>query len=376
MTTPKVGFRDALRAVFKKDLLLWRRDRKLIAAGIIPPLAIFTAFYFLLMPILPGLKMALIVEDQGPYAQEMAQIIETLQSPQGRYWRVVTRDPTEAQRLFAELQVMAIITIPDGFSHAVAEGRQPELGLATANVSSDISKNVRLYTSNAILEFMQRHAQAKAQVRIEDVNRSPHRVHWIAYIAMGIFVFSLMLGSMINAGAAVSREWEQYTVKELLLSQAGRLPIILGKMLIGLVAGLIAGAIMLVTVWLLARVGIVGNPWMVLLIAVLTCMVFVGLGMVVGIFLQSWFRLGISSIVFVVFLWLLGGAFGSLSVMPDSTQTVSRFLPTTYTLDALHKLMLWGSTDGLWTDVAVLAVVALACIVLGTAALSRVRVEW
>jgi ABC-type multidrug transport system permease subunit len=62
--------------------------------------------------------------------------------------------------------------------------------------------------------------------------------------------------------------------------------------------------------------------------------------------------------------------------MPDSTQTVARFLPTTYTLDALHKLMLWGSTDGLWADVAVLAVVALICIVLGTVALSRVRVEW
>lgn len=174
----------------------------------------------------------------------------------------------------------------------------------------------------------------------------------------------------------MSREWEQYTVKELLLSQADRLPIILGKMLIGLVAGLIAGAIMLIIVWLLAGVGIVGNPWMVLLIAVLTCLVFVGLGMVVGIFLQSWFRLGISSIVFVVLLWLLGGAFGSLSVMPDSTQAVSRFLPTTYTLDALHKLMLWGATDGLWTNVAVLAVVALVCVVLGTVALSRVRVEW
>lgn len=374
MPTLKVRFRDALWAVFKKDLLLLQRDRKLIAAGIVPPLAIFAAFYFLMAPLMGGMKMALIVEDWGPYGQEMAQIIKTLQSPQGRYWRVVTRDPVEAERLFTELQVMAIITIPDGFSQAVVEGHRPELGLAVANVSGDISKNVRLYTSNAILEFIQRHG--KAHIGIEDINRSPYGVHWLAYIAMGIFVFSLMLGSMINAGAAVSREWEQYTIKELLLSQTGRLPIILGKMLIGLVAGLIAGAIMLVIIWLLAGVGIVGNPWMVLLIAVLTSLVFVGLGMVVGIFLRSWFRLGISSIVFVVLLWLLGGAFGSLSVMPDSTQTAARFLPTTYTLDALHKLMLWGSTDGLWTDVTVLTVVALICITVGTIALSRVRTEW
>src|SRR5260370_12881892 len=68
-----------------------------------------------------------------------------------------------------------------------------------------------------------------------------------------------MVGGMVQAGRAAAVEWEKETMKELLLSPASRLAILLGKMLAAFLIGLAGAAVVLAIV--IAVMGIWPVHW-------------------------------------------------------------------------------------------------------------------
>src|ERR1700745_2097271 len=89
---------------------VWLRNRSLIVASLVPPIAFLVAGFFAAAAVSHS-PVALVTLDPGPEGQRMAGIIH-----QSELFRIVDANPHQAQKLLSEMQVAAIITIPHDMS--------------------------------------------------------------------------------------------------------------------------------------------------------------------------------------------------------------------------------------------------------------------
>lgn len=102
--------------IIAKDLRQWSRDRQAALGPMMMPIVLM-----LIAAVLFGggggdeWPIGLVVEGNGPAAQEFAQTIEDLRGSISPYFRIVTRDPVEARHLVAAGRLHMVITIPMEF---------------------------------------------------------------------------------------------------------------------------------------------------------------------------------------------------------------------------------------------------------------------
>ncbi len=86
---------------------------------------------------------------------------------------------------------------------------------------------------------------AKAFPHLVTITTSEHDFYvqdtdYIPYLTVSILVIALVVGGLIQSGTAAAREWENATMKELLLSPASRSAMVIGKMLAAFIMSLAA----------------------------------------------------------------------------------------------------------------------------------------
>src|ERR1700722_3597731 len=121
----------------KLDLLLWLRMPIAIVSALIPPigmtiLLIVLSFSVTMQPV------ALVVQSHQPNALKMKKIIS---SDTDAYILKTVDEPT-AQRMLADQEVAAIITIPKDFDQKVFQN-DAVIGLTLNNVDIDFSDDIR-----------------------------------------------------------------------------------------------------------------------------------------------------------------------------------------------------------------------------------------
>src|SRR6516225_4385922 len=72
-----------------------------------------------------------------------------------------------------------------------------------------------------------------------------HDTGYIPFLAISIIVIALMVSGLLQAGNAASREWENSTIKEVLLAPARSWEVLTGRMLGAFVVALPAAAVVL-----------------------------------------------------------------------------------------------------------------------------------
>lgn len=113
-----------------------------------------------------------------------------------------------------------------------------------------------------------------------------------------------------------------------------------------------------------------GPAWMLVLVAVVDAL----LGMSLGLFVSAFARTEFQAIQFfpaiVLPQFLLCGLLVPRDQMPRVLEWVSNALPLSYAVDAMQAIALHAS-PGIWGDVAVIALFAVAMLTLGAATLRR-----
>jgi hypothetical protein len=108
------AFLRAVWTICKKDLRIWLRQPSNVSITVLPALALL--FIDALSAGSVGRSpVALVTLDQGARGQQMAQIIH-----QANLFRVSDATPAQAQALYQNLDVVAIVTIPANFTQAFA----------------------------------------------------------------------------------------------------------------------------------------------------------------------------------------------------------------------------------------------------------------
>lgn len=148
------------------------------------------------------------------------------------------------------------------------------------------------------------------------------------------------------------------TFEEMLLYPVHPLALHLGKMLAGIVRGMMtAGAVILVAVLFTGRFWSFLNP-LFLLLVVLNCAVFAGLGVIVGLNVKSLESVGLFNNFLIVPMSFLGGTFFDPSTLPLALKVIVYLLPLTYTTSGLRAAAYQPLAEFPWFAIPVLLVVA------------------
>jgi len=150
------------------------------------------------------------------------------------------------------------------------------------------------------------------------------------------------------------------TFEELLLLPVHPLALHLGKMLAGIVRGLMtSGSVILVAILFTGQWWSFLNP-LFLLVLVLNCAVFSGLGVIVGLKVQSLESVGLYNNFLIVPMSFLGATFFDPATLPAALKVVVYCLPLTYTSIGLRSAAYLPWSEFTWYSLPILLVAAIA----------------
>jgi ABC-type multidrug transport system permease subunit len=207
-----------------------------------------------------------------------------------------------------------------------------------------------------------------------------------------ILAFGLGLGSSIKPGSGISGNYDNYlefilpgmvalssmtisfggttfsicgdrlfskTFEELLLTPIHPLALHIGKMLAGVVRGLMtSGSVILVAVLLTGNWNFLNPLFLVLL--VLNCAVFAGLGVIVGLSVRSLESVGLYNNFIIIPMSFLGATFFDPGTLPAALKVVVYLLPLTYASIGLRAAAHLPLSQFPWYSIPILLAAAIA----------------
>ena len=314
---------------------------------------------------------AVVMEDQGPYAQAFYQAMS-----QAHSFRLQSASAAEADRLITSGQIVAVVTIPADFDAKVQQNQPVQVGVRINNLNTDFTNDIRRAIPLAITSFYAKAFPSLVSVNVQEQDLYAHDTDYIPYLTVSILVIALMIGGLLQSGTAAAKEWENQTIKELLLSPASRWAITTGKMLGAFILGLGSTVIMLLVLVLV--VGVQPLHWgEVIGFTVLSLAIFNTAGTLLGTVIKVRQPVIALSMGTALPLFFLSGAFSPISFSTPPLQVIAKIFPVYYQIvvfqHAFHGFAL--NTYGLWGNTLILAGYALALVILVSVALQRTSVS-
>lgn len=189
---------------------------------------------------------------------------------------------------------------------------------------------------------------------------------YLEFILPGMVALSSMVISFGGTTFSICGErLFSKTFEEMLLYPIHPLALHLGKMLAGIVRGLMtASAVIVVAVLFTGKVWSFINPIFFLLV-ILNCAVFAGLGVIVGLNVKSLESVGLFNNFLIVPMSFLGGTFFDPSTLPVALKPIVYALPLTYTTIGLRAIAYKPFSQFPWFTILILLAFAILLAFLG-----------
>jgi ABC-type Na+ efflux pump permease subunit len=348
------AFWEAALALAWKDLLRFSRQPFLMVISVVMPL-MFILFYAIIVPSSATAPVVVALDDTNGAAQQFVQVLRDIHSQEAPYYELVTTDPEQARRMFAESAAFGMIVVPTDFGEQVAGG-VAQIELHINNINSDYSKNLALRLDYALRTFAER-SDAPTFI-IEESRSFPHDPSMADYISTSLLLFGCLYSAMLNTGLHVAGEWSDRNIKLLLLAPADRGALVAGKVLAGLLQSLVSVTLILLLLVLVFGFAPTGSFWALAAIVLVVLLLGAGLGALVGVASKQ--TLAVTSILITasIFIFLVSGNEDSLRGLAWQGPVVglwwlARALPTTYAFLAARSLLLTGDATTLLRDLMI-----------------------
>ena len=189
-------------------------------------------------------------------------------------------------------------------------------------------------------------------------------------VLIGFVVFFFVF---LISGMALLKERTSGTLDRLLATPVKRSEIVYGYMLsYGLIAIFQTAVVVLAAIWLL-DVEVVGNLFNVIMVNVVLALVALAFGILLSTMAKSEFQM-MQFIPLVIMPQLFFSGIIPLSSMGDWAQTVGKFLPLTYSGDAMSQIILYGRSIGdVLPSIGVLLIFLVILTILNIVGLHRYR---
>jgi ABC-type multidrug transport system permease subunit len=353
-------------ACMKKDIKSALTERVFTIIGVFVPVNVLI---LLSLFVLAGshAPTAVVMNDTGTYAQQFYNAMDHAHS-----FQLQKVSTNEANDLITAGRIVAVITIPSDFDTRIAHNQPVQVGVRINNLNTDFTNDIRRAVPLSITTFYARAFPNVVTITPDERDLQPQDTDYIPYLSVSIVVIGLMIGGLLQSGTASAREWENETMKELLLSPARRWAMVLGKMLGAFVVSLMSVVILLGV--LIFVIGVRPDKWgEVIGFSLLTLIIFIAFGTLLGTLLKQ--RQPVVALAFGVTipLFFLSGAFGPISFNTPAIQVIAQIFPVYYAIvlmqHAFHNFTL--NTLGTGVNVLILCAYALGLLLLTTLALRR-----
>ncbi|GAC1391258.1 MAG: ABC transporter permease [Ktedonobacteraceae bacterium] len=353
-------------ACMKKDIKVSLTDRVFAILGVFLPV---NFLILLSLFVLGGSQAptAVVMNDTGPYAQQFYQSMAGAHS-----FRLQKATASEAHDLIQAGRIVAVVTIPSDFETQIKSNQPVKVDVDINNLNTDFTNDIRRAVPLSITSFYAKAFPNVVTIVPKEFDQYQQDTDYIPYLTVSILVIALVIGGLLQSGTSAAREWENATMKELLLSPASRWAVVTGKMLGALVMSL-ASTIVVLSV-LIFIIGVRPLHWgEVIGYTLLTLAIFIALGTVLGTLLKQ--RQAFTGLAFgtAIPLFFISGAFGPISFNVPSVQVIAQIFPVYYAIvlqqHAFHGFAL--NTYGVGVNVLILCGYAVGFILLAALVLRR-----
>lgn len=342
---------NAIKAIFKKELLQLKRDPRLIGFIVFMPILLLVLFGYALKLEPEDVKMAYLDEDKSYFTN----LIKTNIWMEGYFelYEVPSRDA-----IIEEIRsgnAKAGLYIAKDFSKRLSENDQPHLqfyvdgtmpSLTTAmkNKSSSITDEAvtgNMYFLDADSENI---VVAKDPFIMDtEVLFNPDEIEtW--FFLPGIVGVLIMQVSLILAGISVVREKESNTLEQLIVTPLSKSQFVIGKTLPYIIISLFEFIFILFLGWAVFELPVPAASYGYLLLLALD---YVGAMIAMGLFISMISQTQQQAMFMAVFVMipsiLLSGLIFPIEAMPDFIQPISYLLPFTYFVEIIRGLLIKGT---------------------------------
>jgi len=349
-----------------KDLRIWLRQWYNIVAALVMPLT-YVLVVWLGAAAVGASPVALVVEDQGSNAQQVAQAIQ-----EANVFRISLVTASTAQQMYDNLEVVAIVTIPTEFSQEILDGTRAPIIVQANNLNLDLTNDLRRAVPDAISVYYSQQAPNPLGVSVVDSELSSKDVSVEQFSVLPMISLLLLAHAVIASGIGTAREWEDHSIKELLLSPTSRAAILLGKVLAGFLStfglGLVLFALGYGLGWTRPQGIFLGTALATIAVMALFA---TGLGITMGTTLRRVQSVTSLATTLSVRLFFLSGGIGVIQFEPDWLKQIAAFDPLTYGTHALQMATFYASSDLFGRDLAVLGAATLLILVAAWLAFHR-----
>jgi ABC-2 type transport system permease protein len=320
----------ALTGTYRAEMI------QMIRSPLFVGLTLLQAVTFLFLVSLFGLTgsmapTAIINNDNGVYSKIF---IKNLQEARHSF-RLEVMSSSQAQKLISQGRIVAIITIPRGFSQEILNGETSPINLQVDNVDTDMTEDIQRAVPSAIVAFGNKLNFPGIRVHAKENDLIPYDTGYVPYLVVSALALDAFIVAGILSAVAVAREYENGTFKLLKLSPMHPLIPLFGRIL---AADTIALAGMLLSAGIVVfGYKIIPFHPIEMLGALFICVIIFGcVGAVVGIALKK--TLPIASLIFglALPLYLDSGSLEPERFRGDIMWGFARLSPIYYAIGILE----------------------------------------
>ena len=285
------------------------------------------------------------------------------------------KDLDQAKKDLADEKVDAVVSYKNGeyqvdYANTDASKTSMTRQVLRTSIASEGSNQLMARVKQALPQLK---LEAKAPEIKESYQYGDEHTSFFTSMIPVLIGFVVFFFVFLISGMALLKERTSGTLERLLATPVKRSEIVYGYMLsYGLIAILQTAVVVLAAIWLL-DVEVVGNLFHVIIVNVVLALVALAFGILLSTMAKSEFQM-MQFIPLVIMPQLFFSGIIPLSSMGDWAQTVGKFLPLTYSGDAMSQIILYGRSIGdVLPNIGVLLIFLVILTILNIVGLRRYR---
>jgi ABC-2 type transport system permease protein len=373
-----------------KDLMELKRSKMRMAMMVLMPLIMMAmmSFMFPSSNSVSNIPVAIVNADSGNMGSGIISAIEQMNSASGMMVLKNASSEQEARNMIVEGSALGAIVIPENFSQVLSvHSSTIDIMVITDNSNPQISQILSQVLTQIIDAMGQQYAIMGLEPMVNSIGINPVALvvpfkaeakgvteggSYVEFVIPGLLMMTMISSVMTGLPRAIAYEKDIGTMNGFLAAPISRFSIIGGKALGRIIRGFIQGILSLILAIVLFRINVYGNLLSIFAILFLGVFSFVGLGIVLTSIAEDEETASMIIMTLTLPMMFLSGIFFPIQMMPSFMQTISKWLPFTYAVDAMRRVMVFGATLGnVYTDVLVMLVFGIATLIIAIPVFER-----
>jgi ABC-2 type transport system permease protein len=333
-----------LMGLIRKETYEIVRDPSSIAIAFILPLALLLIFGYGVSLDARDIPIAVVVDHPTSLT---ASFVAQLQRSQW-FRPAIYPNEARAEQAIRDGRAAAIVWLRSDFTRLAYSSSRAPIHVIVNGVDANQARIIENYLNGAWLTWLQHRAVSEGK-RLSAPVAAEARV-WFNpalrsrdYLVPGLIAIIMTLIGALLTALVVAREWERGTMEGIMVTPAGKMDLLLGKLIPYFVLGM--GGMLFSTIMavFLFRVPLRGSIAVLFVSSSLFLLTALGMGLLISILTRSQFVAGMVAIV-TTFLpaFILSGFLFDIHSMPRFVQLLTHVIPARYFVELLQTTFLAG----------------------------------